>query len=65
MAQIEREEAKRLAVVETTVACPSPRVSASFLPHPTNTAELILFGGEHHDGKKVFELSLRGKLTIR
>ncbi|XP_077300843.1 kelch domain-containing protein 4 [Arctopsyche grandis] len=54
VAKIEREEAKRLAVVETTVSPPSPRVNATLLPHPTNTSELILFGGEYHDGKKTY-----------
>ncbi|KAJ2955639.1 hypothetical protein NQZ79_g8381 [Umbelopsis isabellina] len=32
---------------------PSRRANATFSPHPTNTNELILFGGEFYDGQKV------------
>lgn len=31
---------------------PSRRANATFSPHPTNTNELILFGGEFYDGQK-------------
>lgn len=57
MAQIEREEAKRLAAKEKNLpGPPSPRAYATLTPHPTNN-ELILFGGEYHDGQKVFSFS--------
>lgn len=53
IAEIEREEAKRAAASEKTLTGPpSPRAYATLTPHPT-TNELILFGGEYHNGKKV------------
>lgn len=53
IAQIEREEAKRAAAVEKALSgAPSPRAYATLTPHPTNN-ELILFGGEYHNGQKV------------
>lgn len=53
IAAIEKEEAKRAAASEKTLkAAPSPRAYASLTPHPTNN-ELILFGGEYHNGQKV------------
>ncbi|KAI8430366.1 hypothetical protein MSG28_000660 [Choristoneura fumiferana] len=52
VAQIESEEAKRLAAKEKNLpGPPSPRAYATLTPHPTNN-ELILFGGEFHDGQK-------------
>ncbi|KAJ0181451.1 hypothetical protein K1T71_003536 [Dendrolimus kikuchii] len=52
IADIEKEEAKRAAASEKTLkAAPSPRAYASLTPHPTNN-ELILFGGEYHNGQK-------------
>lgn len=53
IAEIEREEAKRSAASEKTLpGPPSARAYASLTPHPINN-ELILFGGEYHDGRKV------------
>ncbi|KAG7304545.1 hypothetical protein JYU34_011494 [Plutella xylostella] len=52
IAQIEKEEAKRAAASEKTLSAPpSPRAYASLTPHPL-VNELILFGGEYHDGQK-------------
>ena len=36
---------------ETVVPPPSPRVNSSFTLHPSGN-EILLFGGEHYDGKK-------------
>ncbi|CAH2069062.1 unnamed protein product, partial [Iphiclides podalirius] len=52
VAQIEREEAKRAAAVEKALpGPPSARAYATLTPHPINN-ELILFGGEYHNGQK-------------
>ncbi|XP_035429313.2 kelch domain-containing protein 4 [Spodoptera frugiperda] len=52
IAEIEREEAKRSAATEKALpGPPSPRAYATLTPHPTNN-ELILFGGEYHNGQK-------------
>ncbi|XP_072935565.1 kelch domain-containing protein 4 [Epargyreus clarus] len=52
IAEIEREEAKRAAASEKNLpGPPSARAYASLTPHPTNN-ELILFGGEYHNGQK-------------
>ncbi|XP_075980229.1 kelch domain-containing protein 4 [Anticarsia gemmatalis] len=52
IAEIEREEAKRAQATEKTLpGPPSARAYASLTPHPTNN-ELIMFGGEYHDGQK-------------
>ncbi|KAG6456891.1 hypothetical protein O3G_MSEX010024 [Manduca sexta] len=52
IAQIEREEAKRAAATDKTLpGPPSPRAYASLTSHPTNN-ELIMFGGEYHNGQK-------------
>lgn len=54
IAEIEQEDAKRSAASEKTLpGPPSARAYASLTPHPTNN-ELIMFGGEYHDGQKVF-----------
>lgn len=54
VAEIEREEAKRSAASEKNLpGPPSARAYASLTPHPTNN-ELIMFGGEYHDGQKVY-----------
>ncbi|XP_048005265.1 kelch domain-containing protein 4 [Leguminivora glycinivorella] len=54
VAQIELEEAKRSAAKEKNLpGPPSPRAYASVTPHPTNN-ELIIFGGEYHDGQKTY-----------
>ena len=53
LAQIEKEEAKRSAATEKALTGPpSPRAYATLTPHPTNN-ELIVFGGEYHNGQKV------------
>nr|XP_026484323.1 kelch domain-containing protein 4 isoform X1 [Vanessa tameamea] len=52
IAEIEREEAKRAAASEKALPNPpTARAYASLTPHPTNN-ELILFGGEFHNGKQ-------------
>ncbi|CAG5053780.1 unnamed protein product [Parnassius apollo] len=52
VAEIEREEAKRAAATEKSLpGPPSARAYASLTPHPINN-ELILFGGEYHNGQK-------------
>ncbi|KAM3960123.1 kelch domain-containing protein 4 [Aphomia sociella] len=52
IAEIEKEEAKRAAATEKSLhGPPSVRAYASLTPHPTNN-ELILFGGEYHNGQK-------------
>lgn len=56
IAEIEREEAKRAAASEKTLKKPpTSRAYASLTPHPTNN-ELIMFGGEFHNGQKVKSL---------
>ncbi|CAH2099466.1 unnamed protein product [Euphydryas editha] len=52
IAEIEREEAKRTAALEKALPNPpTARAYASLTPHPINN-ELILFGGEFHNGKQ-------------
>ncbi|KOB76775.1 putative kelch repeat protein [Operophtera brumata] len=52
LAEIEREESKRSAASEKALlGPPSARAYASLTPHPTYN-ELIMFGGEYHDGQK-------------
>ncbi|KAK1118624.1 hypothetical protein K0M31_014929 [Melipona bicolor] len=50
IAQIEKEEAKRQRVIEKTVAPPSRRVNFTLTAHPFKD-ELIMLGGEFHDGR--------------
>ncbi|CAK9802613.1 Kelch domain-containing protein 4 [Anthophora plagiata] len=50
IAQIEREEARRQHVVEKTIAPPSRRVNFTLTAHPFKD-ELIMLGGEFHDGR--------------
>lgn len=52
IAQIEKEEAKRQCVIEKTVAPPSRRVNFTLTAHPFKD-ELIMLGGEFHDGRTV------------
>lgn len=52
MKAIEEEEKKRLEVKEVLVGPPTHRSSASLVAHPENP-ELVLFGGEFFDGRKV------------
>lgn len=52
IAEIEREEAKRYAASEKVLEKPpSSRAYATLTPHPINN-ELVLFGGEYHNGQK-------------
>ncbi|KOC61526.1 Kelch domain-containing protein 4 [Habropoda laboriosa] len=53
IAQIEKEEARRQHVVEKTVAPPSRRVNFTLTAHPFKD-ELIMLGGEFHDGRTTF-----------
>ncbi|CAD1472406.1 unnamed protein product [Heterotrigona itama] len=53
IAQIEKEEAKRQRVVEKIVAPPSRRVNFTLTAHPFKD-ELIMLGGEFHDGRTTF-----------
>ncbi|KZC08287.1 PREDICTED: kelch domain-containing protein 4 [Dufourea novaeangliae] len=50
IAQIEREEARRQRVVEKIIEPPSRRVNFTLTAHPFKD-ELIMFGGEFHDGR--------------
>uniref|UniRef100_A0A3Q1FS41 Kelch domain-containing protein 4-like n=1 Tax=Acanthochromis polyacanthus TaxID=80966 RepID=A0A3Q1FS41_9TELE len=52
IAEFQSLDAKKTQVVETTCPPPSPRLSASLSAHPEKD-ELILFGGEFFNGKKV------------
>lgn len=54
LAKLEQEEAKKHKIVENILVnkTPEPRAFATLTAHPTNTSELILFGGEYHDGQK-------------
>lgn len=49
---MEKEEAKRQRVVEAVIAQPSRRVNFTLSANPFKD-ELIMFGGEFHDGQKV------------
>lgn len=51
VSQIERDEAQRLKIVEKIIDEPSRRVNCSLTAHPFKD-ELIMFGGEFHDGQK-------------
>ncbi|XP_031828321.2 kelch domain-containing protein 4 isoform X1 [Nomia melanderi] len=53
IAQIEKEEARRQRIVEKTVGPPSRRVNFTLTAHPFKD-ELIMFGGEFHDGRTTF-----------
>ncbi|XP_065161142.1 kelch domain-containing protein 4-like [Atheta coriaria] len=51
--QIEDEENKRQQVTEHIVEPPSRRINFSFVAHPEKE-ELVLYGGEFHNGQKTF-----------
>ncbi|XP_012215600.1 kelch domain-containing protein 4 [Linepithema humile] len=51
VAEIEREEARRQCVQEVVIKAPSRRVNFTFTAHPSKD-ELIMFGGEFHDGRQ-------------
>ncbi|XP_033328312.2 kelch domain-containing protein 4 [Megalopta genalis] len=53
IAEIEKEEARRQRVVEKPVEPPSRRVNFSLTAHPFKD-ELIMHGGEFHDGRTTF-----------
>ncbi|KAG2184340.1 hypothetical protein INT44_009355 [Umbelopsis vinacea] len=54
LAAFKRQQEEQYKVTEEIIGNPpSRRANASFSPHPTNTNELILFGGEYYDGQKV------------
>ncbi|KAI4497425.1 hypothetical protein M0802_007436 [Mischocyttarus mexicanus] len=53
IADIEREEARKQRAVEIVIKPPSRRVNFSLVAHPFKD-ELIMFGGEFHDGQKTF-----------
>ncbi|XP_043248419.1 kelch domain-containing protein 4-like [Colletes gigas] len=50
IAEIEKEEARRQRVIEKLVAPPSRRVNFTLTAHPFKD-ELIMLGGEFHDGR--------------
>lgn len=52
LSQIEKEEKKRMEVVEVEVSSPSRRLNFSFIAHPEED-QLILYGGEFFNGQKV------------
>ncbi|XP_072751201.1 kelch domain-containing protein 4 [Anoplolepis gracilipes] len=51
VAEIEKEEARRQRVKEMIVSAPSRRVNFSLTAHPFKD-ELIMLGGEFHDGRQ-------------
>uniref|UniRef100_A0A672L5Z2 Kelch domain containing 4 n=1 Tax=Sinocyclocheilus grahami TaxID=75366 RepID=A0A672L5Z2_SINGR len=52
IAEFQSLDAKKTHVVETSCPPPSPRLNASLCAHPEKD-ELLLFGGEFFNGKKV------------
>lgn len=52
IAQIEKEETKRQRVIEKAVDPPSRRVNFTLTAHPSKD-ELVMLGGEFHDGRTV------------
>lgn len=52
MAEIEKEEARRQCVKEIVVEPPSRRVYFTLTAHPFKD-ELIMLGGQFHDGRQV------------
>ncbi len=49
---IEEEERRRSEVKEVPAEAPSHRANLSLTPHPEGNPELVLFGGEFHDGRR-------------
>ncbi|KAL8937631.1 MAG: hypothetical protein Q9211_003584 [Gyalolechia sp. 1 TL-2023] len=49
-AEYERKQAQFLEVTESACEPPSPRSSATLLGSPSNSKELLLFGGEYFNG---------------
>lgn len=52
MAHIEAKNKAKIKVTETKIDNPSRRSNFTFVPHPDKD-EIILFGGEFHNGKNV------------
>jgi len=52
VAHIEAKNKSKMKVTETKVDNPSRRSNFTFVPHPEKD-EIILFGGEYHNGKIV------------
>jgi hypothetical protein len=52
VAQIQHEEEKKIAIIETTIERPLKRSGFQYVAHPEKD-ELILFGGEFFNGQKV------------
>lgn len=52
VAEIEKEEARRQQYKEVIVGAPSRRVNFTLTAHPLKD-ELIMLGGEFHDGRHV------------
>lgn len=50
LASYAAQQAHFLAVTEATCPAPSARASATILASPSNSNELLLFGGEHYNG---------------
>lgn len=52
VAHIEAKSKAKMKVTETKVDNPTRRSNFTFVPHPEKD-EIILFGGEYHNGKSV------------
>lgn len=52
VAEIEKEEARRQCIKEVVVDAPLRRVNFTLTAHPFKD-ELIMLGGEFHDGRQV------------
>lgn len=52
MARIEAKNKAKIKVTESKIENPTRRSNFIFVPHPEKD-ELILFGGEFHNGKNV------------
>lgn len=55
VAHIEAKNKTKIKVIETKIDYPSRRSNFTFISHP-NKDEIILFGGEFHNGKNVSTL---------
>lgn len=56
MAHIEAKNKAKIKVTDTKIDNPSRRSNFTFVSHPDKD-ELILFGGEFHNGKNVSTLN--------
>uniref|UniRef100_A0A673K2Z8 Kelch domain-containing protein 4-like n=1 Tax=Sinocyclocheilus rhinocerous TaxID=307959 RepID=A0A673K2Z8_9TELE len=63
IAEFQSMDAKKTQVVETSCPPPSPRLNASLCAHPEKD-ELILFGGEFFNGKKIFKVFFLTKFVL-